>query len=416
MAQVTYDTTDKAGDRQIQVIVDPNNSIAESDESDNSVIVPLTVAPPPAPNLVVEAGNISFSPSSPTAGDLVTVTVVVKNDGPVNAGKVEVRFLDASNGTPAPIGDLQVIPSIPSGSSGTVYVVYDTSGKEGERTIRVVADPNNLIAETDETDNQADATLTVAPPGAPPSDEPNLVVTSSAISFEPASPQAGDAVTISVVVTNSGEASASSVVVRFEDDSGDSPVAIGEDQNISFISAGSNGKASVVLDTTGMSGQIAIKVTADPDDTIKESNENDNSATKVLELGGTSATASQVERPNLVVRSALIQSDPSSPREGDMLTLAVTVRNEGRADAQNIAVALGERMNGVLKPVGDAVTVDYVPAGGSTRVLFHYDTSGKQGPCTLEVAVDPANRIREVSEYDNTANLTVDVMSPNSGR
>ena len=51
--QVQYDTTGKQGERRIQFSVDPNNTIAESNETDNKTVALLTVAPPPAPNLVI---------------------------------------------------------------------------------------------------------------------------------------------------------------------------------------------------------------------------------------------------------------------------------------------------------------------------------------------------------------------------
>ncbi|MCC6167020.1 MAG: S8 family serine peptidase [Caldilineaceae bacterium] len=284
--QITYDTTDKAGERRIQVVVDPANTIAESDEQDNSAIALLTVAPPPAPNLVVKGENIRFSPSSPSDGQPVTITVTVLNEGPRNANTVEVKFVDATNGGEQPIGDVQVIGGIPSGGSATAQVVYDTTGKQGERLIRVVADPNNLVVETDETDNQAETALTVAPPSETPAILPNLVITSGSLAYTPTTPAPGDWVTLTISVTNDGEADASGVVVRVADTTGDEPVPVGEDQTIPSLAAGAVATVTVPYSTTNLTGTRTLKVAADPDKAIEESDETDNEATLTIPLGG----------------------------------------------------------------------------------------------------------------------------------
>jgi subtilase family serine protease len=282
--QVVYDTTDKAGDRTIRMVVDPLDAIAESDESDNEAITVLTVAPPPAPNLVVDEDNIRFSPLTPSDGQVVTITVTVLNDGQRNANRVEVQLYDNTNGTPVPIGDIQIIGGISAGSSGMAQVPYDTTGKEGERTIQVVVDPANLIAETNEEDNQAEATLTVGPPSDDPSVVPNLVMTSSSVVFTPTQPAPGDVVTLTIRVRNDGAVDASGVVVRVMDVT-ETPEQVGDDVTIPSIPAGETMTATLSYDTTDKTGSRSLTVSADPDNTITESNENDNTATVTIPLG-----------------------------------------------------------------------------------------------------------------------------------
>ncbi|MEZ4673107.1 MAG: CARDB domain-containing protein [Caldilineaceae bacterium] len=75
IAEVIYSTAgkvgpdehdEKRGDRKIKVVVDPNNFIAESKETDNQVSSKtLTVAAAAGPNLVMSAGNIGFNPAAP---------------------------------------------------------------------------------------------------------------------------------------------------------------------------------------------------------------------------------------------------------------------------------------------------------------------------------------------------------------
>jgi subtilase family serine protease len=283
--QVMYDSTDKAGDRTIRMAVDPANTIAESDESDNEAITVLTVSPPPAPNLVVEENNVRFSPVTPSDGQVVTITVTVLNDGQRNANRVEVQVMDVSNGTPTPIGEIQTIGGISAGGSGIVQVPYDTTGKEGDRKIQVVVDPANLIAETNEEDNQTEATLTVKPPSDDPSVTPNLVMTSSSVTFTPTQPAPGTMVTLTIRVRNDGAVDASNVVVRVMDVT-ETPTQVGDDVTIPTIAAGETMTATLVYDTTDKQGSRSLTVSADPDNTITESNENDNTATVTIPIDG----------------------------------------------------------------------------------------------------------------------------------
>ncbi len=88
---------------------------------------------------------------------------------------------------PEPIGlKAQTVERIDAGQSATAQVVYDTTGKSGERRIRVVADPHQTIVETSEADNEAAAAVMVAPPPLP-----NLVALETNIGFNPAAPKAG---------------------------------------------------------------------------------------------------------------------------------------------------------------------------------------------------------------------------------
>mgnify|MGYP005848726795 CR=1 FL=1 len=284
--QVMYDTTDKAGERRIRVTVDPLGLIDESDKKDNQAEVTLQVAPPPGPNLVVRSANIRFTPAAPSDGQPVTITVTILNEGQRNAGRVEVAFYDVTNGNQTLIGDIQVIGGISAGASGMAQVTYDTTGKSGDRIIRVIADPANLIAETNETDNQAEATLKIAPPSTTPELLPNLVITPGTVVISPTAPTPGDLVTLAIPVANTGSASASGVVVRALDITGDEPVPVDEDKVISTLAAGATVSVTVLYDTTDLSGARTLRITADPDGLIDETNDNDNTVTVTIPLNG----------------------------------------------------------------------------------------------------------------------------------
>lgn len=399
VAQVIYPTAGKAGPRRIQVVVDPNNFVEEVRTTDNNATRTLTVARAPLPNLVMLAHNIGFNPPNPIEGDEVFVQALVLNNGQTAAGDVTVQLVDVSDGSPIPVGPPQVITVIPPGSSGTAHFIYPTTGKMGNRQLRVDVDPNRLIPESSDEDNVASTTLTVAP-----TPLPNLKLLPANIKFEPAEPQQGQLVTITVAVLNTGTTAAYDVVVQIRETTGGGSTPIGPERTIDHIEAGGSATVSVLYDNTEEPGDREIQVTVDPNDLILESDESDNQAVKTL-------TISPPIIPNLVVRTNDIVFSPQTPVEGDPVTVTVTIRNEGIGDAQDVVVHLVDITNGGDELIGDPLTIPLLTAGSSTAVTTTYDTSGKVGERRIQVVVDPENRIEETDERDNVAVRTLRVVS-----
>jgi hypothetical protein len=91
---------------------------------------------------------------------MVTLTIVVRNDGGGDASSVVVRAMDVTE-TPVQVGDDVTIPTIAAGGSMTVTLVYDTTDKQGSRSLTVSADPDNTITESNENDNTATVTIPI---------------------------------------------------------------------------------------------------------------------------------------------------------------------------------------------------------------------------------------------------------------
>ena len=97
----------------------------------------------------------------------------------------------------SPIGQPQLIDLLTPGASAAIEVTYDTAGLSGDRKVRVVLDPQNTIAESDEDDNDAQATLELAT-----TTLPNLSLSTSNVGFDPAEPSMGDDVTVIATIFN----------------------------------------------------------------------------------------------------------------------------------------------------------------------------------------------------------------------
>lgn len=401
--RVVFDNTEVAGTRIIRVIADPTDAISESNEQDNRITKSLEIVPPALADLVITESDIAFDPSSPVVGESVKVTVTVANSGSADAVDVVVSLSDLSGG--GAVGQPVTIASIPAGESGSASFSYDTTGKAGDRRIQAAADPNNAIAESDEENNRAAKVLKVRTPDETPPAQPNLVVTASNIEFDPASPTAGEPVTISLRLRNDGTADASDPLVRFEDATGDEPVLIGDVTITGTLKAGSSGDAVIFFDTTGKEGTLTIRVTADPEGAIEESNEEDNQASKTLTLSAAGETSG--EQPNLVVQPADVAVSLASSANSQLVRVTATVQNRGQSPAQGISVHVMDVSSGTPVAVGGPVTLARLGPGESAPVRVLYNAAANSGELSFQVVVDPDNAIAEGNEGDNRADVAV---------
>jgi uncharacterized repeat protein (TIGR01451 family) len=405
IVQVVFETTGKMGDFQIRVVVDPNNLVAESDETDNRNTATLSVVQPPTANLTVQPSNLGFSPPSPQEGEPVTVTATILNNGPVTATDVLVQFVDVTDGGFEPIGEKQTLPAIPAGSSATVQVRYETTGRTGERKIQVLVDPHTTIPEANEADNNATQTLIIAPPPAP-----NLTILEGNIGFNPKPegmrPGAGEVVSVTATILNNGELPAQDVTVQFLDTSvNGNNVPIGPGQTIDVIPPGGSATVSVNYDTTDKAGDRRIQVVVDSGNLIPESNETDNTARKTLKVAPPAA-------PNLLIQATNIGFDPPTPNPGDQVTVYATVINDGNSTAEGVVVQFVDMtVSGISTPIGQPQTIERIPAGGSGLAQITYDTTGLTGDRKIQVVVDPNNFIREIRETDNTIQKTLSLVA-----
>ncbi|MEM7126588.1 MAG: CARDB domain-containing protein [Chloroflexota bacterium] len=398
--QVTYDTTNRTGDRKIQVIVDRNNLIFELSEGDNSATSELTVALQPAPNLMMDSANIGFDMVAPSEGDQVTINATVLNKGGVDADDVVVQFVDVTNRNSSPIGEPQVIDLIPGGGSGTTQITYDTTGLSGDRKIEVIIDPSNFVAESKESDNDATTTLEMTSPPAP-----NLTLDDDNIGFSPLSVRSGEEVMIRAVVLNNGDAEASDVTVQFLDVTDGALMPIGQIQNIDTVPAGGSGTVNVTYQTTGLLGEREIRVVVDPANFVAESKETDNDAEVELEIHPDHA-------PNLVALGANVGFNPLYPIEGDLVTIHAVILNDGTSDANDVVIQFVDVTDGGVMPIGQPQVIASISMGGSGAAQTTYDTTGKVGDRQIQVLVDPNSFITESNKEDNHATAHLSVAPP----
>lgn len=145
-AQVSLPWQPQPGEHVLRVEVDPFKAIVESDELNNSLADIVNVSPilPTGANLIVR--SVEAFPAAPQPGQQVTLSAVVANVGTGMASPFEVAFT-VDGQQLEPIG----FPSLKAGQQALARIQW--IAVPGERWVRVKADAQGHVVETDEADN-----------------------------------------------------------------------------------------------------------------------------------------------------------------------------------------------------------------------------------------------------------------------
>jgi subtilase family serine protease len=345
------------------------------------------------PNLTVFSSNISFSNTTPTVGDTITVSATIHNTGPAQAENIVVWFYD---GYPESGGILigeTTIPLISAFVNSETSINWSIS-TPSTHEIYVIIDTLDLIEEKNETDNSASKNITAATLA-------DLDITSDDIFFEPRSPLPGEAVTISATFRNTGETEAANTTVDFYD--GDPKTGGVNISHLEVPLIPAAGTAFIEITTILAGGNHDIYVVLDQSDTVFESNEMNNEAEGTLVVG----TSGDID---LSITYYDITFSPSYPVEGNPVTINAMIHNNGTSKAVNVPVRfyLGDPDGGGTQINGD-ITIPEIPARSYQQVSKVWDSTGHAGNNDIYVVVDPSNILAEVAETNNYAVKTIKV-------
>ena len=128
---------------------------------------PLVNFNPPLPDVAVYDDEIVFDPPGPVEeGESVEIRAAVHNIGLTDAINVFVRFFDGDPMIGVQIDGDKLIGSLPMKSIEWVKVTWTAQGT-GQHDVCVYADPDDIIRELNEVNNQACASIEVVPAGPP---------------------------------------------------------------------------------------------------------------------------------------------------------------------------------------------------------------------------------------------------------
>ncbi len=372
------------------IVADPDNLVTESNKLNNRAAKALSFDP--TYDLQVTPSDISVSANPVDLFQDLKITAKITNNGTMNVYNVQVKYSIDDPVAPFEIASQTV--DIPAGGSITREVIWRTNKAGLDMPLSVIVDPFNTFTELSKTNNKASIPITVHADA-----RPNLTISYKDILIDPAPANKGGSATIAALVRNEGFSGASNIVVDFSVGvPGQDGVLIGS-QTIPSLDSGESASISILWQNIPVQDQRIIYVQVDPAGQISEITRADNIAFTTLVIR---------DLPDLVISPNAIDVSPAAPKEGDTVTIIATVQNRGAQTASNVAIQFAE--SGAV--IGVKTIPDISPNKTAVAVLS-YDTTGKKGPHTISVTVDPDNLIAEQSKDNNSASHTFGVQDAN---
>lgn len=388
-----WDSMDKAGQRTLKVVVDPDIEHVEMSRADNMAVRQLEVQPADEGiDLAVEGPDVLVSPARPDELPVqLAVSASIRNLGKADAQDVEVVLRDA-----AAVGEVidRITLSIPGRSSGAVNFIYPLQ-RAGSSALIVEIDPTAQVEDIDRTNNSATVPLETSP-------SVDLEVLTSDLSLSAPQVYVGDEVTLSAVLRNRGTLEVPAATVRYSlnDSNGVQELRL----NTVSIPAGSTLVQQLVW-RADRSGELGFLVEVDPEGVLPEKNESNNTA---------SATFNSVlaDGPNLSVNFRDFSVTPEALLERGDAQLSVKVVNSGTQAAQNVAVQffLGNPASGGQQ-LGETQVIAEIAAGASAHAGLSWTDIPEPGEQLLYVLLDPENSIADPNIQDNITFARVQVAS-----
>jgi len=364
---VSFTWIAQAGSHSFKAVVDKDNSIPESDETNNEKTV--TYSATLLSDLIVQ--DITSSPTNPSIGDLVTFTTIIKNQGSGSSSNSRVYFyLDGSTSsfTYKDFGGLS------AGASATVTFTWNALS--GSHTFKGFVDKDNTIPESDETNNEKTVTFL-------PTSLSDLVIQD--ITWSPTNPSIGDPVTFTTIIKNQGSGSSSNSRVYFYLDGSTSSFTY---KDFGGLSAGAT--ATVTFTWNVLSGSHTFRGFVDKDNSIPESDETNNEKT---------ITCCATSLSDLIVQD--ITWSPTNPSIGETVTFTTTIKNQGNGSSSNTRVFFyldGSTNHLTYKDIGG------ISAGATTTVSFTWNVLS--GSHTFKGIVDKDSLVPESDETNNEKTIT----------
>ena len=167
---------------EVKIIVDFQNNVTESDENNNEYTVSfLTVLP----DLIVE--DITWLPLDAGVGDSVSFNATIKNLGTGRAGPSHLACYISGS-----YSNYLDIPELEADSETTVE--FQWTAPDGTYIVKIVADGDKMLTESNEDNNTTTRTISIIPPD----------IFIPEISWSPENPSIGDIVTFTTNMTNLG--------------------------------------------------------------------------------------------------------------------------------------------------------------------------------------------------------------------
>jgi len=349
--------------------------------------------------LFQQSGELSatgYSYGEQVKGQPSEISVWISNLGTTTVQNVEIAFyLGAPQSDGQQLGSTRLIALIRPGESQLTHLQWTPSQAE-QATIYVAIDPNNSIAESNETDNLFSFTVTVR--------EPVIDLSLPYYAIQPPYDLVVDRATaVTVRVENQGETPAEHVAVQlYEGDPRTTGSPIGERVVLSEIGA----YQYQLLEWPWhpkRTGLVSLYALADPDNLITELDETNNIISR--------SVAVRAPYIDLTIPVYALQSDETVVVDR-ATEVTAAVHNWGEQPATNVDVRLyaGNPATGGTQ-IGATQVLTQVAANASEVMQFTWQPT-QVGVIDIYVVVDGSNLITETDESNNVISRTVEVRAP----
>ena len=317
----------------------------------SAVDVPIRIVPSPFLDLSLidfdadPADRPDLIPQPPTAGaarvaapivegDTVPLTAVIQNNGAADSGPLAVTFYAIRNTQYFYIGT-SFVTNVPKTGNAPATIQWNTLGFPGDTTVRAVVDPFNRTRESNEANNSAEAVIPIRT-------RPDLRVT--AIELSNPLLMAGETVTVTLTLSNSGQTGAGAQTVALYNANPDSGgISVGA-QFIAPV-AGETDTTIEFQWTPTAPGPYRLFSLSDRDGAVNESDEGNNRSWQDVYVG--------------LAAPVLLDSGPNEPPYNPSTGYGVV--DEGQPDVTSA-------------PCGNGTTVEETQRLDSDgRVVYRFD-------------------------------------------
>ncbi|HEX6832146.1 MAG TPA: CARDB domain-containing protein, partial [Rudaea sp.] len=388
----TWDTTGRAGDHVIWLVIDAANAVDEGSEVDNRGSVAVTVSVASSlPDLVASAADFHFTPASVTTlPSSIHLDGLVHDIGAQSAAGVVVRLYAQSDLTHA-LSETTVDVL----ARGSAPVAMDfTATMAATLALVVRVDPDNAIVEASETNNDANLTL-------PFGQTLDLAVSAADIVPVQSAVRVGQNADFDVTIHNRGTVDSPPFVLHAEVGQGASTMTI-FDAPIQ-IAAGQSRTQRVTWRAL-QTGTAQLRIVLDPSNQVVESDETNNAASFDFSIDA-------LDQPDLTFVADSLQFAPTPGLQGQPLTASLGVRNLSSIATGSFRVALFASDPRGGAPALASTIVPGAAGSSDTPVSIAVSDLGLAGDQTLYVQIDADNQIAEIDETNNVVIGSLHVVS-----
>ncbi|MBN2542207.1 hypothetical protein JXI42_05025 [bacterium] len=361
----------KPGSYTLAADVDVYDATKESDESNNSLLVPFATS---APDLIIQ--KITWTPQNRTDQEEITMSITVANQG---SGDSQMTWLSLNVGGYSL--DRILVDSLKAQQSRTITYTWDPGPQE--YSFCAIIDVTDEITEIDEDNNRLEISI-------PALGAPDFVLQS--IVMNPQEPLIGHDILFTVAVKNIGSGSASGVRLKL---TSNHPYNVNLTHIIEHIAPGETVHA--IFTVTALSQELRARATVDPEGLITELDETNNSKAVSITPGHPNPTA------DIVIEEMKIS--PENPIIGETATITAIVANVG--SSQTIETSMTVSLDG--EQLGNH-SVKQLDGGQSYTVRHNWVASG--GTHTLTAMSDANNDVAEIDESNNGMTMQLTILSP----